>query len=319
MKMVTKRKKTITVAQTAGSYPYADSPPKPSAVESDAADHIKLGTAVIGAIRDRGDDILFNEKRAWRCSGGNWTMATDGLNAWLNVEIERAIVGLHYSSTIELRNETRSWIQCQPQFWRDDVPWDQHGMVPTRSGMITPKMKNTASDIKRDVGSFLEQCVVYDQDRRISVPDFCLAFASWFKQNRGEDRNVPSNESISKALISMADPMIAINSKELRDKKRRYYAGIALNEEGLAFHMAGYESRELDGKVANTTEQVNSIMPQDWLAKPSVIAMKSAMTGPMTRSNFGKSEAVMLQKTVKTTDRLQTEEERLVAEGVTRF
>lgn len=272
------RPRGITVAQTAGSDPYADSPPKPSAVEGDAADHIKLGTAVIGGIRDRGLDIRFSEKGAWRCSGGIWTMTTDGMNAWLNVQIEKAIIALNYSSTIKLRNETRSWIECQPELWRDDVPWDQHGMVPTRSGTITPKMKNTASDIKRDVAGFLDECIVYDPDKRISVPDFCLAFATWFKQNKGEDRNVPSNESISKALISMADPMIAINSKELRDNKRRYYAGIALNEEGLAFHMAGYESRELDGKLANTTEpkgNVNSVMPQGWLAKPSVIAMKT--------------------------------------------
>jgi phage/plasmid-associated DNA primase len=522
----------VSMAEGAAALRKPKPAPKPT---DDDATHIKVGQTVIGVIQGRGDDLLFTEKASWYCEGGLWRMMTD--IGWLNVEIEKAIVSLGYSSKLKLVAETRGWIQRRPELWRKDVPWDEHGKVPTLSGLVDPRtlevtplmpehyatwrieaeydptatcpwwlqmledvfadrkpeeraatirviqellgaglvddkprelskatifqggsnfgksgmlevagglfgrdqnatslealegahgmmpfvkrspwvlheafdqrkwhfsssvkaiitgepisvnikngpmlsirvrspifwgtnhppqfkeatraivnrlvviecrrefipeepvgaaveaikrglskpsslvlrdelpgvlawalaglrralergyldltdeMKDSGEDIRRDsnlVAGFLDECVVYDPDKRISVPDFCLALAAWWKQNKGEDRNVPSNEAISKALVSMADPMIAISSKELRDKHRRYYAGIALNEEGLAFHAAGYESRELDGKLANTTEpkgQVNSVIPFDWQKKGAVQAMKARQNRTVT-------------------------------------
>ena len=69
-------------------------------------------------------------------------------------------------------------------------------------------MKDTANEVRKDsnlVAGFLEECCHYDQDMRISAPDFCSAFAAWWKQNKGEDRSRPSNEMIGKALKAMAD------------------------------------------------------------------------------------------------------------------
>ena len=64
--------------------------PKPKAdVSNDDANHIIIGNAVISVIQGRGDDLIFTHKAAWHCTGGLWKMAGDGLNAWLNVEIER--------------------------------------------------------------------------------------------------------------------------------------------------------------------------------------------------------------------------------------
>lgn len=502
--------------------------PKPK-VEQDDATHIKLGQCVIDMIRKRGDDILFTEKAGWRCEGGIWTMATDGMNAWLNVEIETHAKGMGYPSNNKLLSETRNWIQRQPSLWRNKIEWDMHGKVPTRSGLVDPRtleveplfpehyatwrieaefdpdaqcpwwlqmledvfadrspevreatirviqellgaglidekpreisralvfqggsnfgksgilevlgglfgqeqnatpiealegahgmmqfvkrspwvlheafdqrkwhfsssvkaivtgelinvnVKNgpllsirvrspifwgtnhppqfkeatkaivnrmviiecrrefvdtrpvgaaiearrqgyhkpstfvlatelpgvlawalkglqralergylslTADMVEANeamrvesnlVAGFLEECINYDPDRRLSVPDFCLAFAAWWMANKGENRQPPSNDSIGKSMVAMADPMIAMNPKELRDNKRRYYAGITLNEEGLNYHEAGYELRDLQGKVANTTApkgQVNSMIPAVWDHKTSVYAMR---------------------------------------------
>jgi len=146
--------------------------------------------------------------------------------------------------------------------------------------LLTKPMTDALEDIHRDanlVAGFLEECVFYDEDKRISVPDFCLAFAAWWLQNKGENRQVPSNEVIGKALQSMADPMIAIDAQELRDNARRYYAGIVLNEEGLAFHHAASEMPDLKGKTANATEPkgvVNQPLPAQWLDKVSIKAMQ---------------------------------------------
>src|SRR5229473_730885 len=146
--------------------------------------------------------------------------------------------------------------------------------------LLTKRMTESIDEIRRDsnmVDGFLTECCVYNMDCRISVPDFCLAFSAWWLANKGENRTPPSNESIGKALKAMADPKIALGGEELRDTKRRYHAGIALNEEGLAFHQAGYESRDLQGKVANATEPrgiINSPMPPQWLEKQSIKAMR---------------------------------------------
>jgi RepB DNA-primase from phage plasmid len=512
----------------------------------DDANHIKIGTTVIGVIKARGDDLIFTEKASWFCRGGLWRMMTD--SAWLNVEIEKAIVVLGYSSTLKLRSEARGWIQCQPALWRDDVPWDQHGKVPTLSGLVDPisleieplkpehyatwriecaydpaatcpwwlqmlqdvfddrlpevreqtiaviqeilgagliddkpreitralifqggsnfgksgllevlgglfgqdqnstpiealegthglmpfvrrapwvlheafdqrkwhfsssvkaiitgepvgvnikngpmlsvrvrapifwgtnhppqfkeatkaivnrmviiecrrefvvgepvgaakeafarglskpsslvlrdempgvlawaleglrralergslsltkEMIETGEAIRDDsnlVAGFLSECVVYDPDRRVSAPDFCLAFGAWWLANKGENRQVPSNESIGKNLLAMADSMIAISNKELRDNTRRYYAGIALNEEGLSFHRAGADLQELRGKTANATEpkgQVNSLIPDSWGSKPSIFAMRKrhekSVTGASVTENAHRS------------------------------
>jgi D5 N terminal like/RepB DNA-primase from phage plasmid len=500
--------------------------PKPE-LKADDATHIKIGSAVIGVIQKRGDDLIFMERASWFCDAGLWSMVTD--NMWLNVEIEKAVVALSYSSTLRLINETRAWIQRQPSLFRKDVLWDAHGLVPTRSGLIDPRtlevrpmlpedyctwrieaaydpiatcpwwlqmledvfadrqpeeraatigviqemagaglidnkprelskalvfqggsnfgksgllevlgglfgqefnatpidalegthgkmpflkrrpwvlheafdqrkwhfssdvktvitgepininvkngpvlsqrvtapilwgtnhppqfkessnaianrlvviecrrefmpdnhvgaakeafrlglgkpsnvvlkqemsglltwslqglqralergrlilteqMTKSLDNIRRDsnlVAGFLDECVNYDMDRRVSVPDFCLAFAQWWLENKGENRVPPSNEAIGKAMAAMADPRIALGGEELRDKRRRYHCGIVLNETGLVFHQAGSENRELAGKIATTTEPkggVNSLIPEHWLEKPIVRAAR---------------------------------------------
>jgi P4 family phage/plasmid primase-like protien len=493
----------------------------------DDANHIKIGVTVIDLIKKRGDDLIFTEQAAWFCEGGLWRMMTDS-SAWLNVEIEKAIVGLNYSSTLKLRNETKGWIQCRPELWRNEVKWDKHGMVPTRSGLVDPRtgdlttmlpehyctwrieteydkdakcpwwlqmledvfadrqpqdreatirviqellgaglidvkskdlskaliflggsnfgksgllevlgglfgqdqntspiealegphgmmpfvnrrpwilheafdqrkwhfsssvkalvtgepinvnikngpmlsirmqspifwgtnhppqfkeatkaivnrlvviecrrefidgelvgaavearkqgldkpsslvlatempgllawalvglrralergrlvlthtMMQALGAIRRDtnlVAGFLEQCCTYDSFKRISAPDFALAFSAWWLAEKGENRQTPSNESISKALKAMADPLIAMGD-DLRDGKRRYYGGLILNEEGLNYHQAGYEARDLEGKTVNATapaDIVNSNMPPSWGDKPAISAIR---------------------------------------------
>jgi P4 family phage/plasmid primase-like protien len=493
----------------------------------DDANHIKIGATVIDLIRKRGDDLIFTEKAAWFCEGGLWRMMTDS-SAWLNVQVEAAIVGLNYSSTMKLRNEAKSWIQCQKILWRDNVEWDKHGKIPTKSGLVDPRtgeltamlpehhctwrieteydpeakcpwwlqmledcfedrepeereatirviqellgaglidvkskdlskaliflggsnfgksgllevlgglfgqdqnttpiealegphglmpflnrrpwilheafdqrkwhfsssvkalvtgepiavnikngpmvsvrmqspifwgtnhppqfkeatkaivnrlvviecrrefvdgtlvgaavearkqgldkpsslvlatempgllawalvglrralergrlvltqtMMQALGAIRRDtnlVAGFLEQCCTYDSFKRISAPDFALAFSAWWLAEKGENRQTPSNESISKALKAMAHPLIAMGD-DLRDGKRRYYGGLILNEEGLNYHHAGYESSDLQGKTVNATvpvDIVNSNMPSSWGEKTAIQAIR---------------------------------------------
>jgi hypothetical protein len=76
-------------------------------------------------------------------------------------------------------------------------------------------------------------------------------------------------------MTAMGDHRIAID-RELRDKHRRYYGGIVLNEAGLMFHDAGSENLHLKDKTASTTDPkglVNQSMTSEWLAKPCIQKM----------------------------------------------
>jgi P4 family phage/plasmid primase-like protien len=145
--------------------------------------------------------------------------------------------------------------------------------------LLTKPMIDTIEEIHKDsnlVAAFLEECVGYDCDKMLSTPDFCLAFAAWWLVNKGESRQAPNNDTIGRAMTAMADPMVAIG-RELRDNTRRYYAGIVLNDEGLAFHRAGSDMPDLQGKTANATEpsgQVNRPIPPAWQIKPDVVSMR---------------------------------------------
>lgn len=155
---------------------------------------------------------------------------------------------------------------------------------------LTDEIRDTADEIRRDsnlVAGFLDECIEFDPDRRVSVPDFCAAFSVWWLENKGEDRRMPSNEAVSKALVAMSDPRIAIHSKELRDRTRRYYAGIVLNDQGVGYHRRASEAKMFEGKVASTTGAdgvVNSSIPDAWTTRPSIIAMRLRQEGDRSKN-----------------------------------
>lgn len=126
---------------------------------------------------------------------------------------------------------------------------------------------------------FIADCVEFDPDWRVSVPDFCAAFSAWWAQEKGTDRFIPSNESIGKAVMSLALPFLAYHPIETRDKKRRYYCGIKLNAEGEAFWKRALTARAFEGKLASTTpdtDEVNTVIPSPWMYRDSVQRMRLA-------------------------------------------
>lgn len=493
--------------------------------------HIVLGTAVLEAMEARGEAILFTARAMWTYRDGLWSMETDGVRQWLEVQVETAALALRLDSSVRTTNEARAWIMRRPNLWRDDVPWDKHGKVPTRSGLVDPRtleieparpdhyctwrveaefdpaatcpwwermldtvfrdrepeqragtiatmqevmgagfidaksrgmsralclvggancgksgllevlgglfsvdpisaeldslesshgtmpfvrrapwvlheafnqgrwhvsstvkalitsepigvnvkngpmvtvrytapvfwatnhppqfrestraivdrllvvecrrvfnprylvgvaaeaarrgygrpsalvlaeerpgvllwalrglqralargsieateeIRQKGEDMHRDgnlVATFVEECLEYDRDRRVAVPDFCAAFAVWYAEEKGEDRRNPSNEAVGKALTALADPRICIHPKEMRDNQRRYYGGVVLNEQGIAFWKRALESKLFEGKTASTTpadEPVNTYIPEGWFTRPSVARMRAA-------------------------------------------
>lgn len=139
-----------------------------------------------------------------------------------------------------------------------------------------------AAQIYRDsniVAGFVEECVDYDPNGRVSLPDFCVAVAAWFVENKGESRSSPSNESIGRAVVALHDPRIGSDRYELRDMVTRYLVGVRLNSHGLNYHERGISADLFEGKTVQTTTSgglVNKEIPASWDAKPKVVAMRQA-------------------------------------------
>lgn len=73
--------------------------------------HVVLAGMVIDTVKARkGQDFMFVGKTAYRCLDSLWTMETDGLAGWLNVEIERAAQYMKQPSNNKLIAEARGWI-----------------------------------------------------------------------------------------------------------------------------------------------------------------------------------------------------------------
>ena len=68
---------------------------------------------------------------------GGWSVSTNAKD-WLNTEIEKTCRQLGIASNSRLINEVRTLIERDPTLQKKNVPWDQHGQVPTRSGLIHP-------------------------------------------------------------------------------------------------------------------------------------------------------------------------------------
>ena len=102
---------------------------------------------------------------------------------------------------------------------------------------------------------------------------------------KGEDRRLPTNEAIGKALRAMSDGRIGIDRDEMRQGNSRYYCGIGLNKAGLGYHRTAFESRLFEGKTATATnpdQEVNSLIPPSWDARKSVTAMRELHSEPVT-------------------------------------
>jgi hypothetical protein len=163
--------------------------------------------------------------------------------------------------------------------------WALQGLrraLERQSIMANTETAAAAAQIYRDsnlVAGFIEECVEFDANGRISLPDFCVAVAAWFAENKGENRSLPSNDTIGRALVALHEPRLASDRYELRDKFARYLVGARLNAHGLEYHERGISADLFEGKTVNTTTAgglVNKEIPVAWDVKPKVVAMRAA-------------------------------------------
>ena len=132
------------------------------------------------------------------------------------------------------------------------------------------------------VTGFIKDHCEYDDKVMITTSDFCAAFAVWWQEEHGENKGVPSNKSIGRAMSALSDPLVAIDHDNLRQAGHRYYAGIRLSDSGLDYWLGAAGDNLAKGKSARmsrTRDKVIKPVPEGWLYKPAIIRMRRAAAG----------------------------------------
>lgn len=102
--------------------------------------HIMLAEAVLAVIRQREQDVMFTETGDYRYRDGLWRLETrDSFVGWINSALEEGARGLKIETTNRLIAEARGYILRSPDLQKRNAPFNRHGRVPTRSGLINPR------------------------------------------------------------------------------------------------------------------------------------------------------------------------------------
>jgi P4 family phage/plasmid primase-like protien len=102
--------------------------------------HAILGAGILRALEQRGEKIILTREQLWRYRDGLWrTMTPQEARQWVEAEVEVGCQALNLPSKNSLVNETRGWLMRSPDVWQDEVPWDEHGKIMTRSGLLDPR------------------------------------------------------------------------------------------------------------------------------------------------------------------------------------
>ena len=111
-------------------------------------------------------------------------------------------------------------------------------------------------------------------------PRLLRRFLSLVGGGQGEDRRMPSNDAIGKAIVALGDKRVGHGTNDFRDSKRRYYLGIFLNENGKKYWQRALAEPAFHGKTTSTTPsgyEVNTVIPESWLLeRPAVRAFIAA-------------------------------------------
>jgi len=99
-------------------------------------EHIFLGEGILEELALSGQRLMYTENQAWLYSNGIWeSMPGEEEKTWINVKVERGCRLAKMVSTSKIVNETRQWLQRNPELHKDDVEWDAHGGIATRDGL----------------------------------------------------------------------------------------------------------------------------------------------------------------------------------------
>lgn len=100
-------------------------------------EHVVLGMGVLASLRQHDGALMYADRQCWIYGDGLWrAMDEKEEKTWASVEVEQGCRAIGLVSNTKLVNETCAWLRREPALHKKSVPWDGHGMIATRGGMI---------------------------------------------------------------------------------------------------------------------------------------------------------------------------------------
>jgi len=131
----------------------------------------------------------------------------------------------------------------------------------------TASMAEALTEIRDEsnlVSKFFRECIEYDPNYMLSVPDFFAAYEVHYQETG--DRNPPSPRSVGRAVAALNDRRMKWGDGYRRNRIRQY-VGIKLNDSGLDFWRAAFGAagqRGSTGRISRSERQVNCPVPPEW-------------------------------------------------------
>jgi phage/plasmid-associated DNA primase len=146
------------------------------------------------------------------------------------------------------------------------------------------------------VAGFVEECIDFNPNVRMSVPDFNASFMSWWKEHRGDEKTV-SPDHIGRALKALSHAKIAIDRHKFKNEKgMRYICGIELNEAGRdhwqhtidSISTPGFGSSGDLARVSDLITSVHTKIPpgKNWWEHPLIVKLRANAAKEKVKPKF---------------------------------
>jgi phage/plasmid-associated DNA primase len=163
--------------------------------------HVVLGQGLLEALRERGEQILYEGVWLYRYRNILWErIFPDLAKAWLNTEIQTGCEALGVTPTNHLKNETRGWIEGLKELKRDKVLWDEHGGFATHSGLFDLETLKL-TPLKPE--HYATRCVESEYDPKAKCPWWIRMLEDMFE---GDQATISALQEIAGAALLTHKP-----------------------------------------------------------------------------------------------------------------
>jgi P4 family phage/plasmid primase-like protien len=122
-------------------------------------EHVVLGKGILAALADEGRKLLYADNQCWMYQGGVWrAMDADTERSWASRMVEEGCNAMRLVSNTKIVNETRAWLQRQPDIHREHVDWDGHGLIATQSGTVDWEDGTVEALLPEDYATRIIEC-----------------------------------------------------------------------------------------------------------------------------------------------------------------
>lgn len=207
--------------------------------------HIVLAKGILEQMRQAGEAIVFTGGQMWSYSQSKWQPVPEERD-WIDRRVEEGCGLLGLKSKNSLVTETRGWLRRQPELYMDKVPWDEHGKVAVRQGLLD---LDTLELEPHRAEHWTTRWLDCDYDPEARCP--------WWEQMLAD---VLEDKVISLVQEVAGSFLVEARSRNLR-RALVFFGASNTGKSNLIAALGGFFSTELNTTPLETLENAHGLMP----------------------------------------------------------